>query len=114
MHPMIVECIKRLDNHLEKNALNKNEIELKKVMSNLTMDVIASCAFGTRIDTYNDEHKSEFLINAQKVFKFNFSFLCSMIIMNIFPKITDWIAIPSFNPSATHFFTSAVSLLNRK
>ncbi|CAG2162374.1 unnamed protein product [Oppiella nova] len=51
MHPIIIDCVKRLEEYLEKKAANKEELEMKKIMGNLTMDVIASCAFGTKIDT---------------------------------------------------------------
>lgn len=65
MHKLIEECIKRLDNHLEKIAKSdKNEIELRKVMTNYTMDVIALCAFATKIDTYSGE-VHPFVKNAQ-------------------------------------------------
>ncbi|CAG2172077.1 unnamed protein product, partial [Oppiella nova] len=64
MHPIVTDCVKRLEDYLETKASDKsnNEIELKKVMSDLTMDVISSCAFGTKIDVYNDQKRSEFVI----------------------------------------------------
>ena len=108
---MIIDCVKRLDKYLEKNALNKSEIELKKVMSNLTMDVIASCAFGTRIDTYN-EKTNEFILNAQKVFRGNWRIVVILLLMTAAPKIIQWTGFSFFEPQVKYFFESAVSLMN--
>ncbi|CAG2162373.1 unnamed protein product, partial [Oppiella nova] len=42
MHPIVIDCVKRLETHLEAYLQKgSHEIELKKNMSNLTMDVIA-------------------------------------------------------------------------
>ncbi|CAG2173218.1 unnamed protein product, partial [Oppiella nova] len=68
MHPIIIDCVHRLDNYLETKAMTGEDVEMKKTMGSLTMDVIASCAFGTKIDTYNDHKTNEFLENAKKVF----------------------------------------------
>ena len=70
MHPIIVDCVKKLEEVLESETLGKGvkEFETKKLMSDFTMDVIARSAFATTIDTYSDD-KNEFILNAQKAFR---------------------------------------------
>ncbi|CAG2116153.1 unnamed protein product [Medioppia subpectinata] len=43
MHPLIIDCVHRLDQYLETKAINGDELDVKRAMGNLTMDVIASC-----------------------------------------------------------------------
>ncbi|CAG2167511.1 unnamed protein product [Oppiella nova] len=67
MHPIIIDCVHRLDNYLETKAMIGEDVEMKETMGSLTIDAIASCAFGTKIDTYNDHKKTnEFLLYSQK------------------------------------------------
>lgn len=55
MQPLIEDCVKNLEKTLINFANDQNnEISIRQVMVNYTMDVIASCAFGTKIDTHND------------------------------------------------------------
>ena len=110
MHPMIVDCIKRLENVFEKDVIGKgvNEFEAKKYMSNLTMDVIARCAFATKIDTYSEE-KSEFIINAQKAFRGTWRLWLGFIMLFTVPFLVRWTGFNVFPPGPFRFFKSAVS-----
>ena len=83
---------------------------MKKAMGSLTMDVIASCAFGTKIDTYYDP-KNEFILNARKAFRSNWRFWLFFILMTTFPKLWKWIGFKISDPTVKRFFTSAVSLI---
>ena len=107
MHPIIVDCVHRLELNLEKNMNNNKEVNIKKFMSNFTIDVIASCAFGTKIDTYSDE-KNEFIVNAQKAFRGTWRLWVFFTIAFIFPKLIQWTKFSFVDPSVTNFFKSAV------
>lgn len=110
MHPIIVECVGRLEKALEMKALNKenNELELKKMMSNLTMDVIARCAFGTEIDAYDETHRSQFVKTAEKVFKPSLR-LIALILLKPIPGLLKLLKIRAIDPSVENFFRPAVS-----
>ncbi|CAG2172429.1 unnamed protein product [Oppiella nova] len=55
MYALINHCGQEFIDSLDKDVSNgMNEIELKRVISAYTMDVIASCAFSTKINTYAD------------------------------------------------------------
>ncbi|CAG2176936.1 unnamed protein product, partial [Oppiella nova] len=55
MYALINHCCKDFLNNLDKDVTNGvNEVELKQLMGAYTMDVIASCAFATKTNTYAD------------------------------------------------------------
>ena len=86
------------------------DVEMKKTMGSLTMDVIASCAFGTKIDTYNDHKTNEFIVNAKQL-------LCAGVwrlwvfitLVKISPKLFEWTGFKFIDPSVQKFFNTAVS-----
>ncbi|XP_054157200.1 cytochrome P450 3A8-like [Oppia nitens] len=108
MHPIIIDCVHCLDEYLEPKAVNKETIEMKKTMGCLTMDVIAGCAFGTKIDVYNDRKPSEFVMNAQKVFTIGWRFLVFIILMSLGENVKKLIGFKLTPPSVTNFFTQAI------
>ncbi len=116
MYPLIEDCVQRLETAIMKKATDSsgnNEIELKKFMGNLTMDVIALCAFGTKIDTHNDPN-NQFIKKAEVVFRGNWRVWVFLILKATIPKILDWTGFQLTDPKVTHFFRSAVSLLQFK
>jgi len=108
MHPLIVDCVHSLENAIIKRInANNNEIELKQFMGNLTMDVIASCAFGTKIDTHN-EPNNQFIKNAEIVFRGNWRVWVYFLLNTTFPKILDITKFEATDPKVANFFRSAV------
>ena len=95
---------------LEKSAQNndKHEIELKKMMGNLTMDVIATCAFGTKIDVYRDS-KNEFVVNAQKALQGGWRIFLFFLLLTTVPKVLEWTGFEQTDPKVNHFFKNAVN-----
>ncbi|CAG2100140.1 unnamed protein product [Medioppia subpectinata] len=114
MHPMITDCVHRLDQYLETKAINGDELDVKRAMGNLTMDVIASCAFGTQIDVHNDNKTNEFVANAQQVLRGNWRLWFMFLMTTTFPKLTEKIGISTMKPSVEHFFRSAISSIISK
>ena len=109
MHPIIIDCVKRLEKYLEQKSRNGEDVEMKKAMGNLTMDVIASCAFGTQIDTHNDPN-NKFVVNVQKVLRENWRTWLFFILNSTFPKLIKWTGFEITDPSAKKFFSTAVSI----
>ena len=110
MHPIIIDCVHRLDNYLETKAMTGEDVEMKKTMGSLTMDVIASCAFGTKIDTYNDHKTNEFIVNASKVLRGSrWRIFVFTILISISQNLQKWTGFQFLDPSVNRFFTSAVS-----
>ncbi|CAG2163113.1 unnamed protein product, partial [Oppiella nova] len=67
MYPLINHCCEDFINNLDKLAANKSEVELKQLMGAYTMDVIASCAFATKTNTYTDPN-NPFTTRAHNIF----------------------------------------------
>ncbi|CAG2100141.1 unnamed protein product [Medioppia subpectinata] len=109
MHPLIIDCVHRLDQYLETKAINGDELDVKRAMGNLSMDVIALCAFGTQIDTHNDTKTNEFVANAQQVFRGNWRQWAAFLAATAFPKLTEKIGFHTIKPSNEAFFRSAIS-----
>ena len=105
MHKLVELCVKSLDKKLESLAKTEKEVEMKKLMGDYTMDVIASCAFATKTDTYNDPN-NQFIKYAIKIFtpqiwRSLMFFFCRPLM-----KILN---ISVMNPDVSKFFRNAVS-----
>uniref|UniRef100_A0A0K8RAA4 Putative cytochrome p450 cyp3/cyp5/cyp6/cyp9 subfamily n=1 Tax=Ixodes ricinus TaxID=34613 RepID=A0A0K8RAA4_IXORI len=66
MNSLIAECARKTAQHLEETAEKEGEIDLKQFYGNYALDVIARCAFGTRLDSHTEEN-SEFVTKARQV-----------------------------------------------
>ncbi len=107
MHALVEECVKSLENALTKVANDQNnEIELKKVMGNYTMDVIGLCAFATKIDSHNDSD-SPFVKNATKEFSGK---AWRVILLLTAPAIKKFFNISIGDPAVIDFFRSVVRI----
>ena len=112
MHPIIIECVERLKNALDKEHKKNgnNEIQLKKMMSGLTLDVIFCCAFATQIDIYSDS-TNEFVTNARKVFQGGWRLWLFYFLLISFPKLIEWTGFKQNDPEASSFFRDTVILI---
>ncbi|XP_055529188.1 probable cytochrome P450 9f2 [Wyeomyia smithii] len=71
MFQLMEECIQAMITHLEANLKQKGsmEVEVKDILSRLAMDVIASCAFGLKVNCFEDRENA-FLQHARKMLLF--------------------------------------------
>ncbi|CAG2172267.1 unnamed protein product, partial [Oppiella nova] len=68
MYALINHCCEDFIDSLDKDVSNgMNEVELKQLMGAYTMDVIASCAFATKTNTYADPN-NPFTTKANNLF----------------------------------------------
>ncbi|XP_054156647.1 cytochrome P450 6k1-like [Oppia nitens] len=106
MHPLIIDCIGRLEQYVESRARTNEDLNVKQTMGNMTMDVIAVCAFGTRIDAYGKK-PSDFVMNVQKAMNANWRIWVFFLLMS-FPKLRKWIGFDIQDPVSKNFFKSAI------
>ena len=104
MHKLVEQCVHTLDKKLENVAKTQEEIEMKKLMGDYSMDVIASCAFATKTDTHNDPN-NPFVRNAIKIF--TPQIWRSILFIGLRP-LMKLLNIPVVNPEPMNFFRSAV------
>lgn len=67
MHVLIQNCANVTCKHLEEAAENKRDVDLKQFYGHYTLDMIARCAFGTKLDSHTDA-TNEFVTEAGKAF----------------------------------------------
>ncbi|GFV03879.1 cytochrome P450 3A5 [Trichonephila clavipes] len=79
MGSIINECTETVLEVCEKHCERDEPVDCKRVFGAFTMDVIASSAFGTKIDSHNDPD-NEFVSRVRKAF-LNFTFLRMMLII---------------------------------
>ena len=108
MHHFVEQCVQSVDQVLEKAVNEKKDVELKTLMGNYTMDVIATCAVATKIDTHNDPN-NPFILNGIKMFRGN---LIRNIALFAFRPLMKLLNISLFDPNVVDFFKSAVSNSN--
>ncbi|GIY30714.1 cytochrome P450 3A29 [Caerostris extrusa] len=76
-------------------------VETKRIYGAFTMDVIASSAFSTKLDSHNDP-ENKFVMMARKVFRQDFSWRFGLYFL--FPTIAKLLKVAIFSPTATNFF----------
>ena len=87
MFPLIRDCLQDFTAHLDTFASTGADINAKDMYGNLTMDVIARCAFATKINVHK-ELDSPFVVNARKVFNFNiFKLILAMALPSFLVKL---------------------------
>ena len=104
MHKLVELCVQLLDKKLETLAKTEKEVEMKKLMGDYTMDVIASCAFAMKTDAHNDPN-NQFVKNSMKIFSPE---TWRFLMFFIFRSLMKFLNISAMNPDATHFFENAV------
>lgn len=71
MFELITECSEGIVKHFMKRAENgeKIDVEMKDLFSRYTNDVIATCAFGIKINSFDDP-KNSFYTNGKELMDF--------------------------------------------
>lgn len=82
MYPLMEDCLKDFMVHLDDLANAKSNVNIKDIYGNLTLDVIASSAFATKLNSRN-ELDSLFVQHARKIFRIS---PMKMLISRIIPK----------------------------
>jgi cytochrome P450 len=111
MRPMLDECINilvtNIQNVIDKQSAdnrgkpnhNYGEFDMKRIFGAFSMDVIIQVAFGTKVDSLNDENNPIITV-AHSLFEVNWRFL----LFFMFPELLDKLGIAAFDPKVTKFF----------
>jgi len=110
MQPLIEDCFKNLEKALIKSINDQNnEINVRQFMVNYTMDVIASCAFGTKIDTHNDPNNL-FVRNASLIFTPSIRFGIYFLLNAWVPSLVKKFNLCFVSRDVIDYFKSAVTV----
>ena len=110
MHKLVDNCVNGLEQVLLKSSNDNKEVELKKLMGDYTMDVIASCAFATKIDTHNDPN-NPFVKYTNRIFQPTIFGFLKVVLLLISSWLFKMLNISIFDYEAIQFFKSAVSFI---
>lgn len=110
MFELISECADEIVEHFTKKAESgeKLDVEMKDFFSRYTNDVIATCAFGIKVNSFADPD-NEFFVNGKKVMKppSPLKILQFFIIMWT-PKIARLLKLKGFDESVTMSFKRSI------
>ncbi|GFU00310.1 cytochrome P450 3A14 [Nephila pilipes] len=102
MMDIFTSCSKVLVENFRKVAEKGEPVDAKKIYGAFTMDIIASAAFSTKLDSHNDPN-NKFVRVARNVFhqSVNYRFIFYLL----FPRIMRLFRVPIFPPEGVKFFT---------
>ncbi|CAG5032386.1 unnamed protein product [Parnassius apollo] len=110
MVPLMVEVgdqmIKALMKKIEESGENYIDIECKDMATRYANDVIASCAFGLRVDSLDEDN--QFYESCRKITTFSFKRILKVLAFRSFPKIMKMFKVTLFSKSLSEFFKELV------
>ncbi|KAL9703501.1 hypothetical protein quinque_007019 [Culex quinquefasciatus] len=111
MFGLMVEGCETLMQYLEDQTNAKGstvEIEVKDVLSRLGIDVIATCAFGLKVNSLK-EPENEFYRQGRRIVNFSgFGFILKIASMRFFPKLTTMLGIDVVDREQADYFTKLI------
>lgn len=110
---LLIRCVEEVSKVIDRCALNGTDVDLKHLCGSFSMDVIARCAFATRIDAYEDPNNT-FLQNVKRITRPTFLKIAAVLLL---PKyLIQLLKINSmFDETANQFvFNLSRELLNRR
>lgn len=105
MIELINECATDVVKHFSQRSENGegNHIEMKDLFSRYTIDVIATCAFGLKINSFA-EPENEFYINGKEIMNFEgVKFLLKALVFRKFPAIARALKMSMLDHSASEY-----------
>lgn len=110
MFELVSECADNMTNVFRDRLDHGEELNLnvKEQFGKYTMDVIASTAFGAKVNSFENEN-NEFLVNGQKILNTNNAKqMFKMFLSLLLPKVAKWLRIEIFEMEQVNFFKSMV------
>ncbi|KAG6460159.1 hypothetical protein O3G_MSEX011809 [Manduca sexta] len=110
MVPFIVEVsdrmVQALKTRIQQSESGYIDLEAKEVTGRYAVDVLASCAFGLRVESHSEDN--EFYAHTRAMTNFNFLRFLKTCAFRSFPTITKWLNISLAPPGTAKFFEDVV------
>lgn len=84
-----------------------NDIEMKDLFSRYATNIIATCAFGFKIDAVTDRD-NEFFLSGKKITNFDGIQGGKLLLFDAIPKVMKFLRINFFEPKLTDYFRNVV------
>ncbi|KAI4500000.1 hypothetical protein M0802_004870 [Mischocyttarus mexicanus] len=107
MFGLIQECATNFVRHIENKSENGWTTEMKDVFTNYTNDVVATTAFGIRIDSMKDPN-NEFITLVKKVLNFDSIISLKLLLGRNFPWLFKIFGIKLFGDKVHNFFRNVI------
>ncbi|XP_021705963.1 probable cytochrome P450 9f2 [Aedes aegypti] len=107
MFSLMGECCDEMMKHyLDKaKGTGRVEVEMKDLFGRISINVIASCAFGIKVDCFK-EQENEFMYHGKKMMGFGRPVVIArMLIMRLFPKFASKFGIDLLDREQADYFT---------
>ncbi|XP_037279003.2 cytochrome P450 3A8 isoform X2 [Rhipicephalus microplus] len=112
MNEMIQACAEITAGHLKNAAQQKKDICVKEFYSHYALDVIARCAFGTKLDSHSDA-TNEFVAKARKAFSGGITL--PLVLFFLFPGLMKVLKIKPLNSDAFQYFKDvSLSIIQKR
>ena len=109
MFPLVRECVIEFLEVLDNSSTDSSEVNLVEAFGNLTMDVIATCAFATKVNAHRDPDNL-FVKNARIIAKPNMvKTVAIQLLPNFMVKLLKIKSI--FNENSNQFFFDLTRLI---
>lgn len=110
MFDLITECADDNVNHFVEKTTKGQPIdaEMRDFFTKYTNDVIASCAFGIKVNSTADPDNAFFVNGSRLVNVFDFRGFLRIMIMNISPTIARYFGVTFFDATTSKFFHKIV------
>lgn len=110
MFELVVDCANTMEAHFNKQVKQNLPVryEMKDLFARYTSDVIASCAFGLKVDSLQDR-TNEFFTAGRTCANFESPVFClRMLLVRAFPNLMQRINFEIFPTNVNRFFKSMV------
>ncbi|KAM7288727.1 cytochrome P450 3A8-like [Ixodes scapularis] len=101
MNSLIADCARTTAEHLKETAEKEGELDLKQFYANYALDVIARCAFATRLDSHSDE-TNEFVTKAKQAISSGITL--RLVVAFLFPKVFKLLKLKALNTEVFLYF----------
>ncbi|KAI2474114.1 cytochrome P450 9e2 isoform X2 [Diabrotica virgifera virgifera] len=108
MFTLMTECAQNFSKHFQKKKEDVVELELKETFTRFTNDVIATTAFGIKVDSLEDRD-NEFYLMGRDVTNFTGTLkMLKFMIAAAFPRLANLLKITFFDNKTRNFFTKLI------
>lgn len=112
MNELIQACAEITTEHLKNAAQQKKDIDVKQFYGHYALDVIARCAFGTKLDSHTDA-TNEFVTKARKAFSGGVTL--PLLILFLFPGLMKALKVKAFNAEIFQYFKEvSVNIIQKR
>ncbi|XP_075973978.1 cytochrome P450 9e2-like [Anticarsia gemmatalis] len=98
---------KSLKKQIKASGVDYVDVECKDLMSRYANDVIATCAFGLKVDSHNDAN-NEFYVIGKETATFGFSRILIFLGYTSFPNLMKKLNLRLFSTKISNFFSSII------